>query len=314
MLKNSGNERIRVLIAEDEPVSRRLLELLLKKWGYEVIVTHDGNQAWEMLQKIGSANLVVILDWMMPGIKGIELCQRIRRRERPEYIYIILLTGKGSKKDVITGLKAGADDYVIKPFDKEELKCRVNIGRRIIELERRILELASTDFLTKVLNRRAFINRMEEEIQRARRKEAPLSLVMADIDYFKKINDSYGHQAGDIVLQRFAKQLSSSLRKYDLVGRYGGEEFVICLPGTDSLPARSVAERIRKKVEKMRIELPDSSHLIQVTASFGVASLSMASEPIIDSLTNLADEAMYQAKLRGRNRVCAAEKSELNKN
>ena len=113
-MKNSGNERIRVLIAEDEPVSRRLLELLLKKWGYEVIVTHDGNQAWEMLQKIGSANLVVILDWMMPGIKGIELCQRIRRRERPEYIYIILLTGKGSKKDVITGLKAGADDYVIK--------------------------------------------------------------------------------------------------------------------------------------------------------------------------------------------------------
>jgi len=303
---------MQVLIAEDDLVSRRLLELLLEKWGNEVIVTHNGNQAWEMLQKTESPH-VAILDWMMPGINGLELCQKIRGVKRLGYIYIILLTGKGSKKDVVMGLKAGADDYVIKPFDKEELKCRINIGKRIVELERRILELASIDFLTGVLNRRAFINRMEEEIQRARREKAFLSLILADIDYFKKINDSYGHQAGDIVLQRFAKELTNSLRKYDFVGRYGGEEFVICLLGPDNSQAISIAERIRKKVEKMRIKLPDSSHLIQITASFGVASLSMLPKPNIDSLINMADEAMYQAKIMGRNRVYLAREIKADK-
>jgi two-component system cell cycle response regulator len=221
---------VKILIAEDDPVSRRLLEVFLGKWGYDVVVTSDGNEAWEMLQGQDVPNLV-ISDWMMPQIDGLELCRRICAMERPDYTYFIILTAKGGKHDVVQGLEAGADDYLVKPFDQNELKYRVKIGERIITLEHRIRQLAATDPLTGILNRRAFIERMEDEINRAYRQAAPLCLLLADIDYFKHINDSYGHQIGDLVLQRFADTLSSASRRYDFVGRYGGEEFVVCLPG-----------------------------------------------------------------------------------
>ncbi len=180
---------MKVLIAEDEPVSRRLLERFLRKWGYDVLVTCDGSEAWEALQETDSPNLVVS-DWMMPEMDGLELCRKIRGMDRSGYIYFILLTAKGRKNDVIQGLEAGADDFLVKPFDKEELQYRIRIGERIIELERRILDLAATDSLTGVLNRRAFMERLEQEIERSRRGNTSLSLIMADIDYFKKVNDS----------------------------------------------------------------------------------------------------------------------------
>jgi two-component system chemotaxis response regulator CheY len=235
---------MKILIAEDDPVSRRLLEAFLSKWGYDIVVTSDGSEAWDVLQRPEAPNLV-ISDWMMPNIDGLELCRKIREMERSSYTYFIILTAKERKEDVIKGLEAGADDFLIKPFNQEELKYRVQIGERIIELEQRILQLASTDSLTGVLNRRAFMERMEQEINRSNRENTPFSLILADIDYFKKINDSYGHQVGDLVLQRFTELLSKSARPYDFLGRYGGEEFLVCLPGGDGLQGQSIAERMR---------------------------------------------------------------------
>jgi two-component system cell cycle response regulator len=297
---------VKVLIAEDEPVSRRLLEAFLSKWGYDVVVTCDGREAWETLNEADAPSLVVS-DWMMPNMDGLELCRKIREMKKLNYTYFIILTAKERKEDVVKGLEAGADDFLIKPFHQEELKYRVQIGERIIELEQRILLLASTDSLTGVLNRRAFMERMEVEINRSTRENAPLSLILTDIDYFKSINDRFGHQAGDLMLQRFTEQLSRSSRPYDFVGRYGGEEFVMCLPGGDAVQGRSVAERMRKSVEKMKTKLPNSTQSVQIKASFGVASLRMGSEETVDSLIRRVDEAMYRAKREGKNRVCVAD-------
>jgi len=297
---------VKILIAEDDPIARRLLEAFLGKWGYDVVATCDGREAWEVLNEPEAPNLV-ISDWMMPGMDGLELCRKIRKMERSDYIYFIILTAKGTKEDVILGLDAGADDFLIKPFHQEELKYRVRIGERIIKLEHRIMQLAATDSLTGVLNRRAFMERMEKEIHRSKRENSAFSLILADIDYFKKINDGYGHQVGDLVLQRFTEKLSKSSRSYDFIGRYGGEEFVVCLPGADEFQGQLVAERMRKRVEEMKIMLPNSSKSLKITASFGAASFRLGSEDSVDSITGRADDAMYMAKRKGRNCVCGAD-------
>lgn len=296
---------MKVLIAEDDPVSRRLLEAFLHEWGYDVLVTGNGSEAWEVLQNPEAPNLV-ISDWMMPHMDGLTLCRKIRQMRRSGYIYLIILTTKGGKRDVIEGLEAGADDFIIKPFDQDELKYRVKIGERIIKLEQRILQLARTDHLTGVLNRRAFMERMEQEVQRSLRENTPFALIMADIDYFKRINDRYGHQAGDLVLQKFADRLTESSRPYDVVARYGGEEFVICLLGADGFQAESFTERIRQKVEEMKIILPGYSQAIHITASFGTASLSLESDDSLGLIIKRADDALYRAKAEGRNCVCSA--------
>jgi two-component system chemotaxis response regulator CheY len=297
---------MKILIVEDDPVSRRLLEAFLLKWGYEVTVKDDGEKALDVLGGTEAPNLV-ISDWMMPGMDGLELCRRIRGMDRSGYVYFIILTAKGGKSDVVKGLEAGADDYLIKPFDQAELECRVRIGQRILDLESRILVLASIDGLTGLLNRRSFMERMEGELHRARRERKDLTVILGDIDYFKKINDAYGHQTGDTVLQKFAERLKKTSRPYDLVGRYGGEEFVICLPGTGLTQAASVAERMRKGVEEMRNVAPDLSTAILITGSFGVASLAEGSGEDMDSLIRRADEGLYRAKTEGRNRVFVGE-------
>ncbi len=296
---------MKILIAEDEPVSRRMLETFLRKWGYDVVVTCDGSEAWEIFQKPDAPNLV-LSDWMMPNMDGPELCRKIREMEKSGYTYFILLTAMGRKEDVIQGFQAGADDFLVKPFDREELKYRIKIGERIIRLEQQILHLATTDSLTGVLNRRAFMERMEEEIHRCVRENSSLSLLLIDIDYFKKINDNYGHQAGDLVLQRFTDQLTRSSRPYDFVGRYGGEEFVVSLPGADMSRSLAVADRMRKSVEEMKIMTQDGSESIRITASFGAASLLSDPKENAESLIKRADGAMYKAKREGRNRVCVA--------
>jgi len=296
---------MKILIAEDEPVSRRLLEVTLRKWGYEVTATRDGAEAWQILKQPEAPSLV-ISDWMMPEMDGLELCRRVRGDRKKEYTYVIILTGKGKKEDIVKGLNAGADDYVIKPFDREELKSRIGIGERIIRLEREVRRLASTDPLTGILNRGAFMDRLAQEINRCGREHAPLSLIMADIDHFKKVNDIHGHQAGDRVLQGFAGTLRDALRSYDFVGRYGGEEFTICLPHTDDMACREVAERIRKEVEDRSFTLPDKGGDIGVTASFGVASRDPGSDEDLDSIIKRADKSLYRAKACGRNAVCMA--------
>jgi len=296
---------MKILIAEDDPISRRILEARLLEWGYEVMIASDGGEAWEIIQQPESPSLI-ISDWMMPRMDGLALCRKICSMEKSEYIYFIILTAKGEKKDIIEGLEAGADDFLAKPFNPEELKYRIRIGERIINLERRILELANTDSLTGLLNRRAFMERMEQEMSRAQREKKPLSLILADIDHFKGVNDTYGHQIGDLVLQRFVGQLTTSTRPYDFLGRYGGEEFVVCLPGGDGLQAVSIAERMRRQVEDMKIMLPDDSRSIRITASFGTACYSIESGKNIDLLIKSADDALYLAKDKGRNCVCSS--------
>lgn len=297
---------MKLLIVEDDAVSRRLLESFLLKWGYDIVITSNGREAWEVLQEPEAPSLV-ISDWMIPDMDGLELCRKIRGMKRAEYIYFIILTAKGEKEDVVAGLEAGADDYLIKPFNRDELKYRVKIGERIIDLEQRILRLASTDSLTGVLNRRAFMERMEQEINRSLRENLPLSLILADIDHFKGVNDRHGHQVGDLVLQRFVIQLSGSSRPYDFVGRYGGEEFVVCLPAANGSQTRAIAERMRRSIEDMRIMLPDGSQSVRITASFGIVTLRLEQEDSVDSLIGRADDALYKAKHEGRNRVCAAD-------
>ncbi|MCJ7771556.1 MAG: diguanylate cyclase, partial [Desulfobacterales bacterium] len=269
-----------------------------------------GKEAWDFIQNSDAPNLI-ISDWMMPKMDGLELCRKIRLMKRSSYIYFIILTSKGSKEDVVKGLDAGADDFLVKPFDYEELKYRVKIGERIIDLEQRIMTLANTDALTNVLNRRAFMERMDQEVQRAVREKTSLSFLITDIDHFKNVNDKYGHQAGDVVLKLVANQFKLFSRPYDFVGRYGGEEFVVGIPGADSIQLNGIAERMRKRLELMDMLLPNGSGPIRITASFGVASLEINSGENLDSLIRRADEALYRAKEKGRNCVCSTDEKTL---
>ncbi|SHG69954.1 two-component system, chemotaxis family, response regulator CheY [Thermosyntropha lipolytica DSM 11003] len=301
----------KVLIADDDAVSRRLLEGTLKAWGYEVITAANGQEAMEILSLPERPSLAII-DWVMPGMYGTEVCRRVRDNNSPGYVYIILLTARGGREDIVKGLESGADDYMIKPFYPEELKYRLKIGERIIKLEQDILKLARTDYLTGVLNRRAFMERLAEEIARMKREGKPLGIIIADIDFFKRVNDRYGHQAGDMVLKDFARSLKKACREYDLVGRYGGEEFIICLPGCDRENTFKTAERMRKVVELTPSYIEDIKKDIFITASFGVTSLEPGEEKRVDDLIKEADEALYKAKRTGRNRVVKAD--EIDKN
>jgi two-component system, cell cycle response regulator len=295
---------MKILIVEDDPISRRILENFLEKWGYDVTAAIDGSAAWEIMQNPEAPNLV-ISDWMMPNMDGVELCEKIRAMEKAEYTYFILLTTKTEKKDIIEGLESGADDFIVKPFDHEELKSRVKIGKRIISLEQKIIQIANTDYLTGVFNRRAFMERLEQEVNRSVRHKKGFSVVITDIDHFKNINDSYGHQIGDLVLQKFAGKLSEISRSYDFVGRYGGEEFIICLPETSAERSGVIVERMRREVAGLEVNLPDkSSKSVSVTASFGIASCVVDCVGNIDSIIKMADDALYKAKDEGRNRVC----------
>lgn len=301
---------MKLLVADDDPIARRMLEVFLSEWGYDVAACRDGRDAWEVLQNEDAPGLV-ISDWKMPHMDGLELCTKLRSSNRSNYTYFILLTSKTEKEDVIRGLEAGADDFVSKPFNKEELRCRVQIGKRIIELEQKVMRMAMTDPLTGLLNRRRFMERMASETNRAVRADTTLSIIMTDIDFFKRINDTHGHQAGDRVLQHFSEQLTGSLRTYDFVGRFGGEEFIICLPGTDRPEARMIADRIHKHVSNETLSLPVGGQRVHVTASFGVATFHPAMYEDIESVIKRADDALYQAKSSGRNRVCSSEKPEF---
>jgi diguanylate cyclase (GGDEF)-like protein len=299
---------LRILIAEDNEVSRRVLETNLIKWGHEVVCANDGTKAWDILQA-SDAPTLAILDWMMPGIDGVELCRRTRERTNESYTYIILLTAKGQKEDVVEAMNAGADDYIVKPPDRNELQARIRAGCRIIELERRLIKTqkelevqATHDSLTGLWNRPAIFGILKHELARAARHEAPISIGMADIDHFKSVNDSLGHIAGDAVLREVANKMRSVIREYDSIGRYGGEEFLFVLPELDQKDALSVAERMRLSISEKPLMI--QNHELPLSISIGVAVTNPTTKAgQVESLIRLADEALYIAKARGRNRV-----------
>ena len=291
---------MRVLIAEDEEVGLFMLESTLKKSGYEVVVARDGREAWEILQRHDTPQLA-ILDWMMPGIDGIEVCRRVREsRAGGPYVYILMLTGKARKEDIVAGMQAGADDYLAKPFDADELRVRVRAGERIVTLQEALRVQATQDALTGAMNRGAIFEVLKRELAQSARTSAPVGVVISDLDHFKSINDTHGHPVGDAVLREAASRLKSVLRAYDALGRYGGEEFVLVLPNCGAQHAGEVAERARRVIA----DTPaiTNAGAVPITASFGVAG-GGGSTLDVDALVRAADDALYRAKRGGRNRV-----------
>jgi two-component system, cell cycle response regulator len=301
------NERMKVLIADDSATSRAMLRKSLARWGYEVVMAEDGAEAWDILEK-PDAPPMAILDWVMPHLTGPDVCKKVRETRREPYTYILLLTSKNSKDETIEGLEAGADDYIVKPFDQQELSVRLRAGKRIIDLQLSLMEAreelrekANKDLLTKLPNRSAIMATLETEIARSHRDQRTVGVAILDIDHFKKVNDTYGHFAGDAVLRETAARLKSSVRAYDQVGRYGGEEFLVVLPNCDMEQAVHQADRMRLRLQESKI-LADAGVEIPVTASFGV-TITDLSDRNPDVFIRVADEALYRAKANGRNRV-----------
>lgn len=297
-----------VLVAEDEEVSRQRLALQLRKLGYTATLTENGKQALDAFNR--GFHPIVLTDWMMPEIDGLELCRRIRRSSFQGYVYIILLTAKDSRENIVSGLESGADDYATKPLHPAELDARLRTAIRILEMEKslktandRIRILSITDPLTGCYNRAYIAERLPKEIRKAKRYEHPLGLVMCDIDHFKRVNDTYGHHAGDSLLQSFVSTIQDGIRDdTDWLARYGGEEFVIVVPETDYRGAGKMAERLRTAVCRETVEV--DSYRLQYTVSFGVTGIGAAAEAVsIDRLIGKADEYLYRSKQEGRNRV-----------
>jgi two-component system, cell cycle response regulator len=296
---------MRILIAEDDFTSRTVLAGVLKKSGHEVVETINGAEAWDALRQPDAPPLV-ILDWMMPEVDGPEVVRRVRALQTDRPPYVIMLTTKGDKADIIAGLEAGANDYLAKPFDPGELRARVEVGRRMVEMQAALIKSremlaqeASHDPLTGLLNRRAILDRLREEFARAGRHGDLLALGMCDIDHFKQVNDTYGHQTGDDVLCGLAQILSESIREYDSVGRMGGEEFLVIAPMKAGMDWISVFGRLCARVAESKITT--RSGVLSVTVSIGLACA--AGESTVDEILEAADAALYRAKNEGRNRV-----------
>jgi diguanylate cyclase (GGDEF)-like protein len=300
-----------ILIAEDNPIESTVLSGVLKKWGYDVRMVENGLAAWEVLQQ-PDAPLLVILDWMMPGLDGLDVIRRVRALGGQQPPYIILLTSKGEKEDVFAGLETGANDFIGKPFDRNELCARIRVGQRSIELQTSLYEtqqtlthLATHDSLTGILNRGAVLEQLSKEIARARRVSpnslaTGVSIGFFDIDHFKQINDQHGHQAGDEVLKALVKIISEQLRAYDYFGRLGGDEFLVITPESNQTNNENIFARLSQKVAATGFETVAGQLFISI--SIGVASMDSATTEL-DKLLASADAALYQAKQAGRNRV-----------
>lgn len=298
---------MKILVADDDRTNCIVLQKFLEKWGYDVVTATDGAAAWTLLTQPEPPRLA-ILDWMMPQMDGAELCKRVRARQDRFYTYIMLLTGRRQKEDVVQGLDAGADDYIVKPFEANELRARLRAGLRILELEdqlvsaRDLLQIkANRDSLTDLWNHAAILECVQKELSVLQRNGGIFGLIMADIDHFKQINDNCGHLAGDVALREAAQRMRTSARSYDSIGRYGGEEFLIVIPGADLRATASQAERLRRLIQDTPVHTPEGA--IGMTISLGVVATAASDHATVESLLRAADGALYRAKQLGRNRV-----------
>jgi len=302
---NGSAQEFKVLVADDSPLYRKLVEETLGREQYVICFAKNGRQASDLLAEHHPA--LVITDWEMPDLTGIDLCRQIRC-DRSSYTYIILLTSNADKDQIISGLAAGADDYLTKPFHSGELRARVAVGRRIVELHReiqdknRLLEdLALTDPLTGLPNRRAVEEWGVRQLSGATRYGFSFWVVMADLDAFKSVNDTYGHEAGDIVLKRFAELLKRNTRASNICARMGGEEFIVVITHAEGSNIQIVIDRIRRELEAEKFAF--DGRALRVTASFGISGFQDGAAPKFDQLIREADAALYAAKRAGRNRV-----------
>lgn len=325
---------MKILIIDDEKNIRTILSEMVQQWGYEVILAADGESAWKIFQVIKEP-IIVLLDWLMPGMDGIELCRRLKQSERTSHTYVIMLTAKkGDVEDAVISFDAGADDFVTKPIDPRELSCRLSVGRRILtyqhHLEQRnatlqettkvmehvmrelqivngkLKEISLEDELTGIANRRCLERYLVKEWWHALREKEALSFLMVDVDFFKRYNDTYGHPAGDECLKKIATVLAANVKRGgDITARYGGEEFAIVLRATGSEGGQKVAENIRRDVESLAIPHKASKIAPYVTLSIGVATLIPEMNSSYEMLIKEADDALYQAKNDGRNRWIA---------
>jgi diguanylate cyclase (GGDEF)-like protein len=303
---NAAGRPVKVLVADDSAVSRKLVEFALSGKQYSLVFAKSGRETLDLVAEHRPA--LVIVDWIMPDLTGLEICQHIRSKLQASYTYIILLTGKSEKESVVEGLAAGADDYLTKPFHHEELIARVGVGLRIIGLQREIeaknlllKELALTDALTTLPNRRAIEDWATRQLSGAARYGFSFWVALADLDHFKTVNDTYGHDAGDNVLKTFSEILKSNSRQSDICGRIGGEEFLLVLTHTTEENATRVIDRVRTELETTQFNFDGNS--LKVTASFGLAGFVGTRAPDFNRLVAQADAALYSAKRQGRNRL-----------
>lgn len=296
---------MKILIAEDDITSCTMLEAITRQWGYTPVITSDGEQALKALQMPDAPRLAII-DWNMPGLDGPEVCRRIKKLQAGNPPYLILLTARDDKGDIAAGLDSGANDFISKPYNAKELRARVDVGRRMIELQSELIKTrdalayqATHDPMLDILNRRAVLEGLERELARMQRNKTPLSVGIFDIDHFKAVNDQYGHQVGDEVLQGFSQRILQHIRKYDMLGRFGGEEFLLIAPELHDYSDEGFFDRLREHVAGTPLQTKAGK--IPITVSIGVA----IGEPnsSIDTLIANADAALYFAKQEGRNRV-----------
>lgn len=306
---------MKILLADDEPIARTMLEHWLAGWGYEVTLARDGESALQALKDDSDLRILVV-DWVMPKKDGIEVCKAIRSGPQEPYVYIVLLTAKDDKSDIIAGLDAGADDYLVKPCNPLELKVRLRAGRRVIELQEQLVKAreslrfeAMHDSLTGLLNRGAVLEQLTKELVRASRRGAPVSVLMGDLDHFKVVNDTYGHAAGDAVLRETARRLKVGVRAYDSIGRLGGEEFVAVLPECDAKTGLAVAQRLCRALADTPTQYQGKS--IAHSISIGVAATDQFGSARADELMRAADFALYRAKHAGRARALLAIEKEF---
>lgn len=298
---------MKILIADDDAMSRCLLMRTLEREGYEVVAVNNGQSALQQLCFADGPRLA-LLDWMMPELQGPEVCTELRKQQNRPYVHIVLVTSKREKQEIVAGLEAGANDYLTKPWDPAELIARLRVGQRILLLEDRLVEARETmrykathDHLTALLNRGSILDLLSRELTRTRREDGCTVIMLGDLDHFKGVNDSYGHVVGDEVLREVARRLLVSVRSYDFVGRYGGEEFLIVLNNCNSSQAVARAEEVRNGISNHPVET--SRGALPITMSLGVLASRNWNLRLVEEILSQADVALYRAKSDGRNCV-----------